>query len=142
MRTIIAAGLLLLLAADFRIAEGDQGPNPNIDLSVREPPRHDPLAEADDDTRRKMTINVDTPANRNLPLGDMLTFFADRFDVKFEIDKRALIRAGLADVLKKRVVHPEVRKTVFIKVLTDVLGQARCEFYVKGDRIIIVPKGE
>jgi hypothetical protein len=143
MRMFIAAGLLLLLGTDLRIAEANQGPNPNQDLSVKVPRPRDPLAGADKETREKLEeIKVNTPSIRNWSLGDMLTFFADRWDLKIEFDERAFQRAGVADVLKKQVVHPEVTRASFANVLTDILAQVRGEFYVKGDTIIIVPKSD
>ena len=66
MRMFIAAGLLLLLGTDLRIAEANQGPNPNQDLSVKVPRPRDPLAGADKETREKLEeIKVNTPSIRN-----------------------------------------------------------------------------
>jgi hypothetical protein len=140
MPKFITAGLLMLVAAGLPIAEADQGPNPNLDLSVKVPRPRDPLADADDVTRQKMGINVDTPANDRLPLGDMLTFLSDRFDVKFAVKEGDFAVAGVRDVLKKEVIHPQVRKVPIARVLSEILSQVRGEFYVQGDTIYVVPK--
>jgi hypothetical protein len=140
MQKFIAAGFVVLLIAPLHTAEADQGPNPNTDSNTRE--TRDPLAGADKDIREKLEeIKVNTPTIRNWSLGDMLTFFADRWDLKFEIDERAFKRAGIVDVLTKQVIHPEVTRAAFVKVLADILAQVGGEFYVKGDTIFVIPKG-
>ncbi len=139
MRTFLAAGLLLLVAA-LRTAEADQELNPNTDSSVQETWPRFSLAGADGGTRRKLMMNVGTPAVGRESLEDMLMFFADRYDFKFEIDEKAFKQVGVVDVLKKEVVHPKVKKAAFAGVLADILAQVRAEFYVNRDLIVIIPK--
>jgi hypothetical protein len=140
MRTFIAAGVFLLLGTDLRSAVADQGPNPNTDSRVSAPPTEG-LARADEKTRKTLLgITVSTPAVNKMPLGDMLQFFADCFDIKFYVDEKAFKAAGIDDVLKKEVTHPKVRQAPFLFVLPDILRQLGGSFYVEGDEITIIPK--
>jgi outer membrane protein assembly factor BamB len=143
----VLKGILTQVGATFEVV-GDvvvvlpakKGP---VEPGPKPPPDMNPnpmVPPADAALRDKLAIKVDTPANDKLPLGDMLTFFADRFDIKFEIDEKAFKAAGVEDVLKKDVVHPKANKTPFAKVLSDILAQVKGDYQVKGDTIVIVPK--
>jgi len=129
----VVGDVVVVIPAKKTVAEGPKPPPPDMNPNPMPP-------AADAALREKLAIKVDTPANDKLPLGDMLTFFADRFDIKFEIDEKAFKAAGVDDVLKKEVVHPKAMKTPFAKVLSDILAQVKGDYQLKGDTIVIVPK--
>jgi outer membrane protein assembly factor BamB len=129
----VVGDVVVVIPSKKTVVEGPKPPPPDMNPNPMQPP-------ADAALREKLAIKVDTPANDKLPLGDMLTFFADRFDIKFEIDEKAFKAAGVEDVLRKEVVHPKAMKTPFARVLSDILAQVKGDYQVKGDTIVIVPK--
>jgi hypothetical protein len=116
----------------------DRPPDKPPDRPPDKPPDKPPPG-ADATVREILARRVNTPAVEAAPLSDMLTYYGDRFNLKFEPDEKALKAAGLEDVLRKEVKHPKGMGIPLATALRDMLGQVKCDFEVKGDTIFIGP---
>jgi outer membrane protein assembly factor BamB len=110
-------------------------PNPMQPMPMPMPMPMDPVEKA---VRDALTQKVMTTPLNKLALGEMLTFFADRLRIKFEVDEKAFKEAGVDNVLAKEV-QAKGENIAFTTVLRDILSQVGGDYEIKGDAVIIKP---